>query len=381
MMLEAPFLFSLKPSLEKEGLVATFQKRAWERFLQFGLPTGKEEQFRSLPLRALYQREVIGEPFAPLQLPTLPAKALFLSIEDAALRFPFVVKDRLEKFLNEEKNPFALLSFALHRGGGFLYLPPGTTLEKPIECSLPPFTYLLVALGRGSKASLSLHHAPSDLSFGLIDLGLDNGSKLHLTETEEGNEESFAFQAIRGDLKRDAHLEGLHLSKGGKMAFSHKRIDLSGENAEADLSGLWSLKGAHTAQMWIEMIHKEPNARSRQRFKGVLYDSAISTFFGEIFVHDKAQGTDAYQLNQNLLLGENAKAEARPNLQIFADDVKASHGATIGGLQPDELFYLKARGLSETTARELLIDAFLNDIISLHPETARRKEMATWMQN
>ena len=382
-MLEgSPFLSSLTPPTG-EGIVSVLQKKAWDRFVEIGLPTGREEAYRSLPLRNLYQTEIRENPL-PAFLPlSLSSKALFISLEEAAIRFPFVVKDRLEKFIKSEINPFALLSFALHKGGAFLYLPPGTHLESPLELALneSAFTcpYLLIALGKNSSGSVSVRRLGKGLSLGVIDVFLDEGSRLHLTEVEEGGDEGISFHALRGEVKRDAHLEGLHFSKGGKIAFNHKRIHLVGEGAEADLSGLWTLRRAENAQMWVEMIHKEPMGRSRQHFKGALFDKSTSCFYGEIYVESKAQQTDAYQLNQNLLLGDDTRAEARPNLQIFADDVKASHGATVGGIHPEELFYLKTRGLSQGQARELLIQAFLDDILSLHPESARRKELALWI--
>lgn len=378
-----PFLETL-PSPLTEGPFAPYQKMAWDRFLQMGLPSGKEDAFRSVMLRWLYQREV-GMEAAPSYLPrAMDAKALFISLEEAAIRFPFVVKERVEKFIKTEKNPFALLSFALNRGGAFLYIPPGCHLEKPFEVkiSAAPFScpVLLVALGKNASLQLSVTRDPSPLSFGLIDLFLDSGSKCHLTEIQQGDADEISFQSLRGELKQDSHLETIHFSKGSKIDFHHKRITLAGSGSEADLAGLWTLKEARSSEIWIEMVHQEPSARSRQRFKGALFDQSSSCFHGEIYVDAKAQGTDAYQMNQNLILSDEAKAEARPNLQIFADDVKASHGSTAGGLQPDEIFYLKTRGIPEKTAKDLLIHAFLDDIISLHPESARRKELVQWIE-
>ena len=378
-----PFLDTL-PSLLEEGAFAPYQKKAWERFLQLGLPTGKEDAFRSVMLRWLYQKEVSTTP-APSFFPqNIGSKALFISLDEAATRFPFVIKDRVEKFIKTEKNPFALLSFALSRGGAFLYVPPGCLLDKPFEVNISSAQFscplLLVALGKNASLQMHVTRESSNLSFGLTDLFLDSGSTCHLTEVQIGDQDEISFQALRGELKQDSHLKTIHFSKGSKIDFHHKRVTLAGGGAEADLAGLWSLKEARSSEIWIEMVHQEPNARSRQRFKGALFDQSSSCFHGEIYVDAKAQGTDAYQMNQNLLLSDEAKAEARPNLQIFADDVKASHGSTAGGLQPEEIFYLKTRGIPEKRAKDLLIHAFLEDIISLHPESARRKELAQWIE-
>ncbi len=377
-------LLNTLPAVFESGSFAAYQKKAWERFLEIGLPSGKEDAFRSVMLRWVYQREVRGIAETSFIPRDIGSKALFISMEEAATRFPFVIKDRFEKFIKTEKNPFTLLSFALNRGGAFLYIPPGSRLEAPFEVKISGEGFgcplLLVALGKGASLDLVVTREPSDLSFGLTDLVLDAGSKCHLTEIQEGQREGISFQALRCELKKDSHFKAIHFSKGSKIDFHHKRITLAGEGCEADLAGLWTLRDSRSSEIWIEMVHQEPNARSRQRFKGALFDQSSSCFHGEIYVDAKAQQTDAYQMNQNLILSDEARAEARPNLQIFADDVKASHGSTAGGLQPEEIFYLKTRGISEEKAKDLLIHAFLDDIISLHPESARRKELAQWIE-
>jgi len=378
-----PLLSSL-PAIEETGPFAVYRKKAWERFLSLGLPTGKEEAFRAVMLRTLYQKQAKGAASHSFLPRETGSKALFLSLEEAATRFPFVIKDRVEKFIQNEKNPFALLAFALSRGGAFLYVPPGCQQETPFEIKISEDAlacpYLLVAMGKGSSLKLVVTREPSELSFGLIDLFLDSGARCHLTEVQEGNSEAIAFHSLRGELKKDSYLQSLHFSKGSKIDFHHKRVTLAGEGCEADLAGLWNLKESRTSQAWIEMVHVEPNTRSLQRFKGTLFDKSASSFHGEIFVDPIAQKTDAYQMNQNLILSDEARAEARPNLQIFADDVKASHGSTTGGLRPEEIFYLKSRGIPEVKAKGLLIHAFLDEIISLHPESIRRKELAQWIQ-
>ena len=120
------------------------------------------------------------------------------------------------------------------------------------------------------------------------------------------------------------------------------------------------------------MEHRAEEARSFQKFKGILSDAARSSFTGLIHVHQEAQRTDSYQLNQNLVLSDRAWAYAKPNLQILADDVKASHGATVGQLDPDSLFYLKSRGIDEAAARALLVTGFTSELIESisHPPTA-----------
>jgi Fe-S cluster assembly protein SufD len=145
------------------------------------------------------------------------------------------------------------------------------------------------------------------------------------------------------------------------------RVAMSGENSEALLHGLLTLKDRREAHNNILIDHQAPHCRSNQLFKGVLSDVSRSSFEGKILVRQEAQKTEAFQLNNNLLLSERANADSKPNLEIFADDVKASHGATIGQLNAEHLFYLKTRGLRDIEAKKLLVNGFCREILDLIP--------------
>jgi Fe-S cluster assembly protein SufD len=137
---------------------------------------------------------------------------------------------------------------------------------------------------------------------------------------------------------------------------------------------LWDLQGGSQAHTHVFVEHAAPHARSLQKFKGVLKETSQSSFEGKIFVRPEAQKTEAYQLNHNLLLSEGAVAYAKPNLEIFADDVKASHGATFAQVDDEQLFYLKSRGISTDVASQLLIRGFMQEMIDQIPHDFIRKE-------
>jgi Fe-S cluster assembly protein SufD len=158
-------------------------------------------------------------------------------------------------------------------------------------------------------------------------------------------------------------LKHLSVTQGPRLTRHSLRAVLNGENSDALLQGLWHLKGLSQAHTHVEVEHAAPSARSLQKFKGILNDHSQSSFEGKIFVRPIAQKTEAYQLNNNLLLGDHSIAYAKPNLEIFADDVKASHGATMAQLDEEQLFYLKSRGITETDAKALLIDGFRHEMI------------------
>jgi Fe-S cluster assembly protein SufD len=148
-----------------------------------------------------------------------------------------------------------------------------------------------------------------------------------------------------------------------RIARHSLRVHIQGENADALLQGLWHQKKSSQTHTHVFVEHAAPHAKSLQKFKGVLKDTAQSSFEGKIFVRPEAQKTEAYQLNQNLLLSDAAIANAKPNLEVFADDVKASHGATFSQVDDEQLFYLKSRGLSPEAASRLLIRGFMQEMI------------------
>ena len=168
------------------------------------------------------------------------------------------------------------------------------------------------------------------------------------------------FQAIRATLKRDSKSKAVLL---GKRLRTSIHVELVEENSEAELYGLAQLEGDGEAHIHARIEHMAPHTRSRQHFKSVVKDESRYSFEGKIYVHSEAQKTEAYQLNNNLILTDGASANAKPNLEIFADDVKASHGSTTGQLSKEALFYLRSRGLSVEEAQRWLIGGFCKEIL------------------
>ncbi len=167
----------------------------------------------------------------------------------------------------------------------------------------------------------------------------------------------------------------MSVTTGAETVRQDYHATLSGEAADATLQGIWMLKDRREAHTHVVMHHEAPHCRSMQLFKGVLDERSKSSFEGKIYVQKEAQKTEAYQLNKHLLLGERVIANSKPNLEIFADDVKASHGATMTQVDESELFYLKARGISEKAAKALLIHGFCQEMIEKIPQSFVRKKM------
>lgn len=388
-------LTSLRDAAAQSSL-SSLQQRAWERFEQLGLPERRSEAFRYIRLSKLYDNL-----FAPLEAGKTADKSsdpftltlvnnqlqgemsqqlkdsglVVLPLQEAVAKYGTFLNNRWQQ-LGQEPDPFASLNGALCRDGLFIYVPANTCVENPVtvrmlerhgssQLSLPRI-HLYAA--RGSQLELvvdsSLDSDHPSWTNSLLDAVLDENSRVTITDL--GGQEadsSWLFHALRAQLKRDSNLTVTGLCQGSHSTRSSARVDLVGENAEVSLNALWILRNKREAHAHVHIEHHAPNCRSNQLFKSVLLDQARSSFEGKIYVHPEAQKTDAFQLNSNLLLGERAQANSKPNLEIFADDVKASHGSTVGQLSQDELFYLMSRGYSRPQAESLLVRAFCEQVI------------------
>ena len=168
---------------------------------------------------------------------------------------------------------------------------------------------------------------------------------------------------VRVTLDRDGTYNGFALNLGGKMMRHEIHAILNGANTECSFNGLNLANGQQHTDTTILMEHKAPHCRSNQFYRSVLDDSARGVFQGKVHVHKPAQKTDGYQLSNAILLSEKAEMDTKPELEIYADDVKCSHGATTGQLDEEPLFYLRSRGLTDAQARLLLMDAFVDEVV------------------
>ena len=362
-------------------------KKCWQRFLELGLPTKDDEDFQYLALSGLgsYKRaetaafdKVVGPSivfvngyFRP-DLSECPRGCQLLLLSQAFKSYSALLNNRYNKLVLDDKNPFTLLNASQHQDGAFLYIPPKCLLDEPIKVVtvstqngawIMPRLHMFMGRLSEAKVVISSHGEAQDAFYNAVfDFELEDEAKLSLAQTDFGSS-GFRFDSFRATLKRHSIFRAVTLTDGAKRRVDF-RVQLAGEAAETDLSGIWYLDGKKEAHTNIAVEHMEPHTRSLQLFKGVLFDEALSSFQGKIQVAQKAQKTQAYQLNNNLILSSQAQANSKPNLEIFADDVKASHGATVGQLDLDELFYLKTRGINEESAKKLLIRGFLGEVLA-----------------
>ncbi len=226
---------------------------------------------------------------------------------------------------------------------------------------------LRVELGRGAHLTL-VHCIDSDTETeaqvrGAVRLELAPAARLSWLSLQNINDRCRVENGLQAAVAAGAGLHTCFCSLNGGYLHNEQQIDLNGVQAEASALGLYLVDGNQQVSNRVKINHKSPEARSRQLFKGILDDSASGRFEGHVLVEAGAQKTEAYQTNRNLLLTKKAKFQTKPYLEIYADDVKCSHGATVGQLDEKALFYMRCRGISQATARRLLMYAFAAEVI------------------
>ncbi len=385
-----------------------FCLQALDRLKVIGLPTQKHEAFQYVPLRKGYEvltasKESQDSSFSfekkegPLlvfqdgvfcpELSHIPDSFIVLSLQDALKSsYGSFLKHRLQMLTTQEQDPFALLNLALTHKGLFIYAPPSTHLTSPLEIvhvqKNPEQVYAgsRIHFFVGANAEVQVISSligtlqTQTLYSDLLDVSLEEGASFSQVTYTEETKPSSRFSFLRASLKKDSRLNSFLSTFGSSLFRSDYRVSLLGEGSSAELNGLSLLKDSQS-HIHVHMEHSAPSCLSHQFFKNVLAaPQSRSSFTGKIHVKRPAQKTVAYQLNQNLLLSEGSIANTKPNLEIFADDVKASHGATISQIDEDQVFYLKTRGVSPEEAKSLLTVGFCQAILDKIPfETIRAK--------
>ncbi len=375
-------------------LMDPWRKKSWQRCEALGIPPLKSEGFQYVPLAKWYSRsyapaqlsDFAPEPFPECassylvfangvfqpHLSQIPSPLVALPLPSAMKSYGLFLQNRLQRSLKEEKDFFALLNGACHGGGLFLYTPPQTTLSSPLQIihlSTPNSLSLpRIQLVMGKEANLSIiHTSPNDDSHAFIDCVLDESARCSFYDLSLPSPSSWQTQAFRALLKRDSFLQTFHITTGADTVRTSLKIELAEENSEALVQNLSLLSHASESHFYSLVEHQAPHCRSRQHIKSILQDQSRSSFEGKIFVRPIAQKTEAYQTSQTLLLSNEATSYSKPNLEIFADDVKASHGATISQPSAEALFYLRSRGLSHSQARSLLVQGFCQELLQSIP--------------
>lgn len=276
----------------------------------------------------------------------------------------------LRKF-SFRRNGFTALNLAF---GDFqvVRIPKDTAEESPIEISFAAadgsaiFPHVIIIAEAGSKATIIETYASLKKSFtnAAVQIFVEDNAKVTHYRVQKESAEAFHYGVTEVVLQRGSSYDSTNINIGGALSRHDVEVKFTAEGGEAWIDGLYMLSGEQHSDTHSIIDHTVPNCISHQTYKGVLNDHSRGVFNGKVFVRENAHGTDAQQQNKNLLLSDTARVDTKPQLEIFNDDVKCSHGATVGQLEEEELFYLLTRGLPEGLARNLLTYGFAEEIIN-----------------
>jgi Fe-S cluster assembly protein SufD len=281
------------------------------------------------------------------------------------------------------KGLFEDLNTARFEDGAVILVPRNLKVALPLHLlfitmaeAAAVFPRLLVVLERGAELELVEEHLGEGayLSCPVVEVRVAEGAILRHERVQRESPEAFHIGTLHADVARGGQYHSRTLSFGARFSRQEPRVRLA-EGAEATLDGLALLDGAQVADTHSFLHHAEPDASSHQLHKCIVDGKARAIFNGQILVAPRAQGTDARQQSRNLLLSDAARVDTKPQLEIYADDVKCSHGAAVGQLDPEELFYLQSRGLNADDARNLLTYGFAADVLTHVPVASLRRAL------
>ena len=306
----------------------------------------------------------------------LPTGVRVESLANALRRDDDILPAHLSRYVRYQEHSFVALNTAFIEDGALVVIPKNVVLEEPIclifvsagaDRPLVAYPRNLILAGEGSQARIVESHVGSGSSAYFANTvteisGSDGASIEHYLLQREGDN-GFHIGTLEAQLSRQCNLSAYCITLAGSLVRNDVHVVLNGEGSECSLSGLYLVDGKQHVDNHTEIEHCSPRARSEELYKGILNGNARGVFNGKILVHKDAQKSDARQTNKNLVLSENAVIHTKPQLEIRADDVKCSHGSTVGQLDRDALFYLRSRGIDPIEAQSLLCYAFASEVV------------------
>ena len=314
----------------------------------------------------------------------MPDGVRIMGLAEAWSRHPGAVMAYLGRHAATEHNAFAALNTAFLTDGAFVLIPRGVALDAPVQVlalatgggdgaaagpALPvAYPRTLVVLEEGAQATVVETFAPADggayLTCAVTEVIAENNATLDHYRLQQEAPAAFHMATFQLWQGRDSSVRSHNIALGAALARSEVNALLGGEGVSCTLNGLYLAGGRQHVDTQMRVEHAMPHGTSHELYKGILDGRARAVFNGRIFVHKAAQRTDAKQSNRNLLLSREALVNSNPQLEIFADDVRCTHGSTVGQLDAEAVFYLRSRGIAEDAARSLLVYAFAGDLLA-----------------
>ncbi len=418
------FIPAMVPALSKDWdgpeFIREYRERAWTDYKRLPMPNLKDEPWRRTDIHALEREKFVlpaGDLLASLPKPprwlmkplvsqkhggqviirpdqteinlddTLARQGvIFTDLRTAEQKYPDKLANIIGQVVKPDEGRFAAMAAALEQYGVFIYIPSGIQVQVPLHSAmwgpgagLAYFSHILVWLEPGSSLTY-VHEAASPngaagqtLHSGLVEIHISDRAHLQFVELQSWGDNVWNFSHERARVGRDAHLEWIFGALGSGLTKNFSTIDLVGEGAEGRMSGFYFTDGSQHLDHDTQQNHLAPHTTSDLLFKGALKDSSRSVWQGMIYVAPGAQKTDGYQANRNLVLSQKARADSIPGLEILADDVRCTHGATVGKIDPDSVFYLLSRGIPYSEAEHLIVEGFFDPIMQRIPFDGVRK--------
>ncbi|MGO8699832.1 MAG: Fe-S cluster assembly protein SufD [Limisphaerales bacterium] len=289
---------------------------------------------------------------------------------------------------------FTALNTAFFQDGAFVSVPAGLTVEQPVQllyvsAASPPGAAVqartLVLAGKASSLKIVESYvsvsASPHFTNAVTELVLEADARVEHCRLQNENDRAFHVSTVQAVQARGSHWISHSIAAGARLARNQVQTLLSGEGAEAILNGLYLGRHEQLIDHHTVVDHAQPHCESHEFYHGILADRSHGVFNGKIFVRQDAQKTNAKQTNRNLLLSADASVDTKPQLEIFADDVKCTHGATVGQLNDEALFYLRSRGIGAEQARRMLIRAFANDVVERVTIAPAREQLDRLLQD
>jgi Fe-S cluster assembly protein SufD len=307
---------------------------------------------------------------------------IFTDLLTAEQKHPDLVAKMIGKTVNVEEGKFAALAGAFAQNGVVLYVPKGVTVEEPLHSvlwgpgvNLVHISHILVLVDEGASVTYVHESASPDhpqggsdsMHAGIVEIQVMQDATLRFVELQSWGRHVWNFSHERIRVERGGNLDWIFGAIGSRLTKNFSELDLAGEGAQGRMSGFYFTDGNQHLDHDTQQNHLAPHTTSDLLFKGALKGKSRSVWQGMIYVAPGAQKTDGYQANRNLVLSDAARADSIPGLEILADDVRCTHGATVGKLEQEPLFYLKSRGIPQAEAEKMVVEGFFDPIFQRIP--------------
>jgi Fe-S cluster assembly protein SufD len=403
--------FTEKLGGNEASWIKLLRENALEHFEQLGFPTTEEEEWKYTNIASVaktrfepaFELENIVadrtelEPFAYAEaqasqlvfvngiysrelssLEALPQGVVAENLADALSgEHAEVVRGKLARYADFNTSGLTALNTAFVYDGAFILIPKGVCVEAPIhllflskaqDAESVSFPRVLIVAERGSEATIIESYASAGAgrywTNAVVEIVLEEGARLEHYKVQRESLQSFHTATTQVELGLNSGFNTTTITLGAELSRHNINVMMNARGAECHVDGLYMVSTGQHADTHSLIDHAQPYCTSRQLYKGILDGKSRAVFNGKVFVHEGALQTDAQQTNRNLLLSNEARVDTKPQLEIFADDVKCAHGATVGQLEEEELFYLISRGLKPELAQNLLTYGFAEEVIN-----------------